>query len=88
MRHRELSEFIERKPNLVLGCGGLDRNGPFKCLQAWSSGSDTIRRCALVGVGVAFFAGGSVSLGVGFEVSEVQARPTVSLSFCCLQPLS
>ena len=38
--------------------------------------SGTIRRCDLVG--------GSVSLGVGFEVSEAQARPSVTLSSCCL----
>jgi hypothetical protein len=33
-----------------------------------------IRRCGLVG--------GSVSLGVGFEVSEALVKPSLSLSLC------
>jgi hypothetical protein len=37
-----------------------------------------IRRYSLVGVGVASL-GGSVSLEVGFEVSEAQARPSGSI---------
>jgi hypothetical protein len=36
----------------------------------------TIRRCGLVG--------GSVSLEVGFDISDAQAMPSVTLSFCCL----
>ena len=36
-------------------CGGLNRFGShrFMCLNAWPIGSGTIRRCGLVGVGVA-----------------------------------
>lgn len=35
-------------------CGGLNRFGPHRlmCLNAWPTGSGTIRRCVLVGVGV------------------------------------
>jgi hypothetical protein len=40
-------------------CGGLSRFGPprFTCLNAWSTGCGTIRRCGLVG--------GSISITVG-----------------------
>ena len=55
----------------IRDCGGLNENGSHRLL-----GSGTIRRCGLVG--------GSVSLWVGFEVLDVQARPRVSLSSCCL----
>lgn len=41
-----------------------------------------IRRCRLVGRDVAFR--GSMSLRVGFEVSEAQARPSGSLSLFLL----
>jgi hypothetical protein len=46
-------------------------------LNAWPIGSSTIRRCGLVGVGIAFV-GESVSLGEGFEVSCAQVMPSVS----------
>jgi hypothetical protein len=34
--------------------GGLNRNGPHRlmCLNTWPMGSDTIRRCGLVGESV------------------------------------
>ena len=47
--------------------GGLNKNGPHRPI-----GSGTIGRCGL--------AGGSVSLGVGFEVLEIQVRPSGSLA--------
>ena len=36
-------------------CGGLNRFGShrFMCLNVWPLGDSTIRRCGLVGVGVA-----------------------------------
>jgi hypothetical protein len=35
-------------------CGGLNRFGPHRlmCLNAWPTGSSTIRRCGLVGISV------------------------------------
>jgi hypothetical protein len=48
-------------------CGGLNENGPH-----WLIGTNIIRYCVLVG--------GSVSQWVSFEVSDAQARPSVSLS--------
>ena len=42
-----------------------------------------IRRYGLVRIDVTFF-GGNVPLRVGFGVSKAQARPSVSLSSCCL----
>jgi hypothetical protein len=47
-------------------CGGLNENGSHRLIE-----SGTISRCGLVG--------GSVSLEVGFEVSNAQARHSVSL---------
>ena len=47
--------------------GDFNENGPQRLI-----GSGALRRCGLVG--------GNVSLGVGFEVSEAQARPDGSLS--------
>jgi hypothetical protein len=37
-------------------CGGLNRNGPHRLiyLNTWHRGSGTVRRCGLIGVGVAF----------------------------------
>jgi hypothetical protein len=52
-------------------CDGLNKNGPHLPIV-----SVRIRRSDLIG--------GSVSLGVGFEVLEAQARPSVTLSSCCL----
>lgn len=36
-------------------CGGMNRIGPHKlmCLNVWSIGSGTIRRCSLAGIGMA-----------------------------------
>ena len=51
--------------------GSLNENGLHRLI-----GSGTVRRCGL---------GGSVSLWEGFEVSNVQAKPSVTLSSCCLQ---
>jgi hypothetical protein len=36
-------------------CGGFNRFGPLRlmCLNTWPMGSDAIRRCVLVGIGVA-----------------------------------
>ena len=50
---------------------GLSENGPHMLI-----GNDTVRRVGLVG--------GSASLRVGFGVSEAQARPSGSVSSCCL----
>jgi hypothetical protein len=35
-------------------CSGLNRFGPHvdSCLNAWPTGSDTIRRCELIGIGI------------------------------------
>jgi hypothetical protein len=41
-----------------------------------------IRRCGLVEAGVCGLVGGSVSLGVGFEVSKAHASPR---HFLCMQ---
>jgi hypothetical protein len=49
--------------------GGLNENGPQKLEKM--SVFESIRRYGLVG--------GSVLLGMGFKVSEAQARPSVSL---------
>ena len=40
---------------MLIHCGGLNRLGPrrFMYLDAWPTGTDTIRRCVLVGIGVA-----------------------------------
>ena len=46
------------------------------CGNAWPIGSGTVRRYGLVGCGLGE---GSMSLGVGFEVSNAQARPSVTL---------
>jgi hypothetical protein len=46
-----------------------------------------IRRCGFVGTGMAFF-GESMPLGVGFEVSKAQIRPSVCLSACLPHSLS
>jgi hypothetical protein len=59
---------------LVTCCDDFNENGPLGF-----TGSGIIRSFGLVG--------GSVSLGVGFEVSEAQARLSVTLSLRCL-PIS
>lgn len=48
-------------------CGGLNENDSHRLIE-----SNTIRGCGLLGA--------SVSLGVGLKISEVQARPSVSLT--------
>lgn len=68
--------YLLKGYHVIAGCfdfelyRGLNENGPQKLL-----GMRTIRRCELVG---------SVSLGVGFEVSDAQGRPSVSFSSSCL----
>lgn len=52
--------------------GGLYENGPHGPI-----GSGTSWRFGLVE--------GSLSLQVAFEISNAQARPSVTLSFCCLR---
>ena len=47
-------------------CSGLNENGPHRLI-----GTGNIRRCG--------FVGGSVSLGVGFVISEAQSRSSDSL---------
>ena len=54
-----------------LECGDLNENGPHRTIR-----DGTIRWYGLVG--------GRVSLGVGFEVSDAQDRPSINLSSCCL----
>ena len=63
-------------------CGSLNRYGPHKllCLKAWLIGSGTVRRCSLVGVGVALL--GSASLWEAALRSPVLKLQTIS--FCCL----
>lgn len=51
-------------------CGGLNENGP-QTHKEWH-----FWRCGLVGE--------SLSLGVGFGVSQAQVRPRVTLISCCL----
>lgn len=50
----------------LAGCGDLNENGPYRLI-----GSATIWRCGLDGE--------TVILGIGFEVLEAQARPSVTL---------
>ena len=38
------------------------------CLNVWPIGSDTIRRCVLVGIGVALLEEMCVTMEVGFEI--------------------
>lgn len=52
-------------------CGGLNENGSCRLIR-----SVTIGWCGLIG--------GSVTLGMGFEVSEAQAKPSITLSSYCL----
>jgi hypothetical protein len=59
------------KGNGETECGGLNENSPHRLI-----GSGTISRCGLVE--------GSVSLGVGFEVSNAHVWLSVSL---CLLPV-
>lgn len=47
------------------------------CANAWSMGSSTIRRCGLVGAGVALV-GEVVTVGVSFEICYVQAILSVA----------
>jgi hypothetical protein len=56
---------------------GLPTCGPNKNSLHRHLGSGTFRRFDLVG--------GSVSLGVGFEMSDAQARPSRAVTSCCLQ---
>jgi hypothetical protein len=60
----------------------VDKNSPYRLidLNAWLPESGTIRRCGLVGVGVAFLEE-IRHWGVGFEVSDAQAKPSVSPLF-------
>jgi hypothetical protein len=51
------------------------------CLNAWPIGRGTIRRCDLVGVGVALLEE-LCHCCVGFGVSYVQTMPSVE--YCCL----
>ena len=67
----------------------LDNHGG---LHMCGSGNGTIRRCGLVGVGVALLEWvwpcwrKCVTVGAGFEVSYVQAMPSVEQPPpCCLQ---
>ena len=60
-------------------CAGLNKNGPHRLL-----GTDTIRKYSLVGVDVAFLEKVHHQ-GVGFEVSEAQARPSASFTSFWLQ---
>jgi hypothetical protein len=46
-------------------------------------GSGIIRRCGLVGIGVVLLKD-VCHWGVGSEVPDAQARPSVSLFCCCL----
>lgn len=52
---------------------GLNENGPHRLI-----GSGPIKRYGLIGVGVSLV-GESGSLRVGFEVLDVQAKPSVSV---------
>ena len=64
-------DFHKNDPHSPIG-RGLNGNGLHRlCLKAWSPGSDTTRRRGLVGVGVPLWAGS--------EVSDAQARPSVTL---------
>ena len=62
-------------------CGGLNRCGPhrFMCLNACHIGSGTIRRCDLIGVGMALLEK-ICPCGVGFELLYAQAKPSVARS--------
>lgn len=68
--------YLLKGYHVISGCfvfelySGLKENGPQRLI-----GRCTIRRCELVG---------SVSLGVDFEVSDAQAKPSVSFSSSCL----
>jgi hypothetical protein len=55
-------------------CRGLNRNDlhRLRCVNAWPKGNGTARRCGLVR--------GSDTTGVGFEISYVQASPSVAHS--------
>jgi hypothetical protein len=57
--------------------GGLNKNGPHRLryLNAWIIRSGTIRRCGIVGVGVALLEEVQVTVGMGFEVSYAQIWP-------------
>ena len=67
------------------GCDRLKGNGPQRimCLNVCPMESGTINRCSLVGVGMALLE--CVTVETDFEILYVQARPSVSISFCCLQ---
>jgi hypothetical protein len=52
----------------------LNENGTHRHI-----GNDSIRRCGLIGVGIALLQE-VCHLGVGFEVLDVQSGPSVSLS--------
>lgn len=58
--------------------GGLKKNGRHRLVR-----SGTIRRCGLAGV--VWLCWRKCHLGVGFEVSDAEARAGVSLSSCYLQ---
>jgi hypothetical protein len=53
------------------------------CLKAWPIGSDTIKRYGLVGIGVPLLEEGCHCV-IGFEVSDVQAMPSVAHSLLLL----
>lgn len=59
-------------------CGDLNENVHHRLM-----GGGSIRKCGLVGVKVTLLTG-VCHWGVGFEASEAQARPGVTLSSCCL----
>ena len=76
--------LLERSSS-ASACGGLNKYGPhwLMYLNAESSGSATIRRCGLVGVGMALLQKVChCSLEMSFEVSRVQARPSGHLPAC------
>jgi hypothetical protein len=50
-----LSQLFSFPASIIPRCGSFSRFDPhtFMCLSAWPTGSGTIRRCGLAGVGVA-----------------------------------
>lgn len=57
---------------LVYAFSGFNRNGSHRLIFEF------------IGSSIRSLIGGNVSLGEGFGVSEVEARPSVSPSSCCL----
>jgi hypothetical protein len=52
----------------------------FMCLNAWSIGSDIIRKCGLVGVVVECLVGGSVSL-LGLALKSQKLKSVLSVYY-------